>query len=151
MNFDQFATSFKNPEPVSEEIKPETTEPADIVIAGSVLSITDKSCCIHINGAQYEVASGDIIDIQVLVPPKAPETPAATEAAPAEEEGGKPKGKRVEKKDVDKGEGGSVYTGPQTVLIRINKNAIFWQRTPVPAAVLAVMGTWMQVVPAEAA
>ena len=154
MNFDQFATSFKNPEPTVAcgEIKLEAGEPADVIIAGSMLAVTDSYCCIDINGVQYEVAPGDVIDIEVITPPKPAETaaPEGAEAAPTEETGGKGKGKRTEeKKDVDKP--GDVFTGAQTVLIRINKNAVLWRKMPVPAALLAVMGTWMQVVPAEAA
>ena len=156
MNFDQFATSFKNPEPTVAcgEIKLETGEPADVIIAGSMLAVTDSYCCIDINGVQYEVAPGDVIDIEVIAPPKPAETaaPEGAEAAPTEETGGKAKGKRTEeKKDVDTHEGGDVFTGPQTVLLRINKSAVLWRKMPVPAGLLAVMGTWMEVVPAEAA
>jgi len=155
MNLDQFATSFRNPEPTvgCGEIKLETGEPGEVTIAGSMLAVTDTSCCINVNGVQYEVASSDVIDIEVIAPPKTtePAAPKGAEAAPAVEEGDKAKGKRTaEKKDVDKGEA-DVVTGPQTVLIRINKNAVLWRRMPVPAALLAVMGTWMEVVPAEAA
>jgi hypothetical protein len=82
MNFDQFATSFKNPEPTVPcgEMKVETGEPGEVVIAGSMLAVTDTFCCVDVNGVQYEVARGDIVDIETLAPPKAVET-APPEAA----------------------------------------------------------------------
>jgi hypothetical protein len=126
MNFNEFAASFKNPEGVSC-YKPENQQEGDVVLAGTILHTTDEFCCISINGAQYEIAAHDVIDIQPLSPVAAPtEEKADTEEAQAE--------------DV------SEKQGPQTVLVKVKRNAILICRTPVPAKLLAAVGTWMEVV-----
>lgn len=129
MNFDQFASSFQNPEGATRcgEYKAETQPDGDVVLAGTILFTTDDSCCININGAQYEIASSDVIDIQTLSPA----------ASPAGEKTGA---------DEPPADGVPKEQQPQTVLVKVNKGAILICRTPVPATLLAAVGTWMQVV-----
>jgi hypothetical protein len=142
MNFDQFATNFQYPEGSARcgEIGVENQE-GDVILAGTILAVTDESCCIDINGAQYEFASGDVIDIQVISPTKtSPVDESEAAKTPPDDEGGKGYDKSED------AEGASAKRGPQTVVIRVNKNAILWRRVPVPAALLAAVGTWMQIV-----
>lgn len=129
MNFDQFASSFTNPEKVTRcgEYKAESQQECDVVLAGTVVYTTDDSCCIAINGGQYEIASCDVVDVQTLSPVS---SPAEQKADPVEGQAADVSGKQ----------------GPETVLVKVNKNAILIGRTPVPATLLAAVGTWMEVV-----
>jgi hypothetical protein len=128
MNFDEYAAGFPNPErriPCGEQTV--GTQVGEVVVAGTILTTEKEFCCIDINGVHYEIASSDVIDIQVIPPTdsgkgaddtwKADDVPA--KGAPA----------------------------PQLVLIKLNGNAVLCRRTPVPAALVAAVGTWVSVVP----
>jgi hypothetical protein len=131
VNFDQFATSFKNSEINTRcgEYNVEKQE-GEVVLAGTMVVTTPDSCCIDINGAQYEIASSDVIDIQTISAPESlnvekVETTDAVEPTPD---------------DV------RTMQSPETVLVKVNKGAILTCRIPVPAVLLSAVGTWMQVV-----
>jgi hypothetical protein len=125
MKFEQFVSSFKNPE-ASARCAEYPIE-KEVVIAGTMLATTPDSCCVSVNGVPYEIASNDVIDIQVIPPV----------------------GSQQEKKaDVAPQPAASKQQGPPpvTVLVKVNGGAILTCRTPVPARLLAAIGTWMQVV-----
>jgi len=129
MKFEEFGKSFKNPE---AEIRCGERQAAkDVTIVGTMLATKSDSCCISVNGTQFEIASSDVIDIQVISPTPPAQTEKTKAAAPA----------------------GTPPSPPvlPTVLIKINGGATLICRTPVQAAVLAAAGTWVQVVfpPAE--
>jgi hypothetical protein len=145
MNYDQFATSFQNPEESIRcgEISVEAQK-EEVVLAGTILAATDKFCCIDINGAQYEIASSDVIDIEVVSPK--PSSGAKAEAAQATGEAGE--GQKAD----ERAEADAASTTPSTrfALIRVNKNAVLLHRIPVPAVLLAAVGTWVKIVPPAA-
>jgi hypothetical protein len=142
VNYDQFASNFQNPEDFRcGESKVETKE-EPVVLAGTILVATDESCCIDINGRQYEVAADDVIDIQVVSRKEAsPEDRTEATEPPAED--------KVDEEATDGpiADDLSAARRPQFVLIRVNKNAVLQQRVAVPAALLAAVGTWVQIVP----
>ena len=165
MNFDQFAASYRNPEEETRCGQHGFQKPEEeLVLAGTVLNVTKAFCCIDINGAQYEVDSSDIIDIAVLPKPKSVAAAESADAEKADAERGEAEKQQAEREAEQREAAGqkpeefASYTEteesreerfPQTALLRVNRNAILWQRTPVPAALLAAVGTWMHVVPAE--
>jgi hypothetical protein len=148
MNFDQFAATFQNPDrdPCRDLSNLATTPVGDVVVAGQILSATKDSCCLSINGAVYEVAATDVIDIQFLspeAPPERPEEKKGTKASEASE-------KRGPEKTAPK-EAPPSPDGPRVVLIKVNGNAPMWRRIPVQAALVAAVGTWVSVVAAPTA
>jgi len=69
MKYDEFVASHPNPEPAARASEQAVETPAgEVVLAGAILSATRESCCIDINGAQYEIDPHDVIDIAVLSP-----------------------------------------------------------------------------------
>ena len=118
MKLKKFASGFKNPETHlwcgADPVPPETGE---VVIAATILAVTDSHCRIDINGAKYDIDAGDVVDIE--------EIPSQAKAS-------------GEKDD-------SEETPPRAALITLNRNTIVCRLMPVQAAVLAAMGTWMLV------
>ncbi len=118
MKLKKFASGFKNPgTPLWCGVEPVAPEKREVVIAGTIHSVTDTACRIDVNGAKYEIDAADVIDIE--------EIPAA--AKPAGEEGA------------------AEEAPPRAALITLSQNAILCRLMPVQAAVLAAMGTWMWV------
>lgn len=129
MNFDQFTASFRNPEatdPCAEQ--PVQNPVGEVLIAGRILSATKELCCIEINGARYEIAGSDVIEISDVIPA------ATTHTAEKKEKAGEAK----------------VRPGPRLVMIKLSANAILQTRVRVPAALIAAVGTWVTVVPQAA-
>lgn len=147
MNFDQFAASFQNPEvkmPVAEPV----TEEGEVVLAGTIVNATKQSFSIEINGALYEGAAGDVIDIQALASPPPQEDVKKGE----EKAGAKGAYKAADNRAAQaKARDAEAKQGPQFALVRVKKNAILVQRITVPASLLAAVGTWVEVVPGKAA
>ena len=128
MKFEEFVTSYQNPveETGNDDIE-ESAEEANVVLAGTCLNIGENICRLDINGTQYEIASCDVIDIQVL---------STTDSTPPDASSAEDEGSEEE----------TTRPVPQTLLITVDKNSSLCQR--VPAVLLSAMGTWMSVVPA---
>jgi|GEM_PF-4892463 hypothetical protein len=126
MNFEQFIAGFQNPEESSLRGEILYGNPTgEVIIAATILTTTKELCCIDINGAQYEIAAGDVIDISDLVPAQS-------------EEVAEKKGETTEAAE---------KAGPRLVLIKLKSNAVLERRIAVPASLVAALGTWVQVVP----
>jgi hypothetical protein len=140
MNLDQFATGFPgfNANLPSGKDGVDKQED-DVVLAGTLLETTDESYVIDINSVQYEIASSDVIDIQAISPKESAPADRIDDIEPPNDEAG------VGEAVVDCGDA-SEKQGPEIVLIRVNRNAILGSRIAVQAALLAAVGTWMQVV-----
>jgi hypothetical protein len=129
MNFDQFAANFRNPEgaaPCSD--MPVENPIGEVTIVGTVLSIVNDICCLEINGVRYEISARYVTDIcDLAAPATEPPQPGAENAA--------------------------AYTGPgpRLVVIKVPANALLYSRVAVPAALIAVVGTWVTLVPQETA
>jgi len=97
-------------------------EKSEVVLAGTVLAVTDRYCRIDINGEKYEIDARDVIEIEEL--------PAQDVKGIA----GEHSGEKV----------------PRTVLITLDRTAVLCRPVPVQAALLAAAGTWMWVAAPEA-
>jgi len=129
MNYRQFVAGFRNPERVAEQ-------EGRVVVAGTVLMVTKERCHLDINGAQYEIAADDVIDIEAITPAESPK------AEP-------PQGEAPPKKESGETQTSPVQQDPVVVLITLSSNAVLCQR--IPAALIAATGIWMNVVPAAVA
>lgn len=118
MKLEEYASRFENSEADlwcgEERGKGEKSE---VVLAGMILSVTDKYCRIDINGGKYEIDARDVIEIGEL---------------PAQDDKGRD----------DEYSGEKV---PRTVLITMDRTAVLCRLVPVQAALLAAVGTWMWV------
>jgi hypothetical protein len=143
MKFNEFAASFRNAEEtIASNGTPVQGPPTDVAIAGTILATKDAFCIIDINGAQYEISAADVSDITVVLPPiasKAVDEESGNNAA--HKKGATAK---VEKEKVEKAE---IHTGPQFVLIKINRNAVLYRRLPIQATAVAALGTWVSIAP----
>lgn len=129
MNFDQFTASFQTPEGNARFSETTVATPiAEIVLAGTVLTATKDFCCIDINGTQYEIDPSDVIDIQALSSTDSDESVGETV-------------------DENVDEDPRALENSGVVLMKVNGNAVLWQRVPVQAGLVAAVGTWMSVVP----
>jgi len=121
MKLNEYASRFENPEADlwcgEDRGKGETSEESKVVLAGTILAVTDRYCRIDINGGKYEIDARDVIEIEEL---------------PVQ------KGRDNE----DSGE----EKVPRTVLITLDRTAVLCQLVPVQAAMQAAAGTWMWVV-----
>jgi hypothetical protein len=117
MKLKEFASRFETPEADlwcgEGRAKGEKSE---VVLAGTILAVTDRYCRIDINGGKYELDARDVIEIEEL---------------PAQDDKGR------DEKDIEK--------VSRTVLITLDRNAILCQLIPMPVARLAAVGTWMWV------
>ena len=144
MNFDQFAATFQNPvEDVRTGEDKAAEQNGDVVLAGTILATTKESCCIEINGVQYELDSGDVKDIRDVASTDDPSKDKAEAGAATDKKAAKTAGASRDK-DATK-------QGPRFVLATVNKNAVLCQHVQVPAALLAAVGTWVTLTPAEEA
>ncbi|MGC2780933.1 MAG: hypothetical protein WA418_35390 [Bradyrhizobium sp.] len=126
MKYEEFAASFPNPETATRCGDQVGEIPGgEVVLAGAIVSATKDSCCIDINGVRYEIDPNDVIDLEVL--PRAGEGERAADAG--ETAAAKP---------------------PDVTLVKATRNAVLWRRVPAPAALVAAMGTWVNVVPVAA-
>jgi len=118
MKIEEYASRFETPEADpwcgEERGKGEKNE---VVLAGTILAVTDRYCRIDINGGKYEVDARDVIDLEEL---------------PARDDQGR------DEKDFEE-------KVPRTVLVTLDRNAVLCRLVPVEAALLAAMGTWMWV------
>jgi hypothetical protein len=160
MNLDQSETDSQCSEENARSGEDRVEKPQDeVVLAATILETTDNSYFIDINGAQYEIASSDVIDTQAISPkhPSRLDSTDAVEPPDDVEVGERHKGKRAKRDrsvepppdDVEVNEiadGVSEKRAPQIVLIRVNRNVVLYRRIPVQAALLAAVGTWMQIV-----
>jgi hypothetical protein len=143
MNLDQFATGFPGFKANLPSGKDGVDKQEDnVVLAGTLLETTDESYFIDINGVQYEIASSDVIDIQAISPKESSPADRTDDIEPPNDEAGVGDAV-VDRMDV---ESVSEKQGPGIVLIRVNRNAVLGSRIAVQAALLAAVGTWMQVV-----
>ena len=123
MNVDQSAVKSQNPEPETGGDKTKTeTQPARVTVAGTILTSTKDVYCVDVNGAIYEIAAGDAIEVQII---------------PASDAG----------KDTGGDDTADRKDGPQVALFTLNADVLVVRRTPVPAVLVAALGTWMSVVP----
>ncbi|HEY0331109.1 MAG TPA: hypothetical protein VGC77_18670 [Rhodopseudomonas sp.] len=116
--------------------------PADVLIVATVLTSTDALHLVDLNGAQYEIAAGDVIDIDYpALGPVAAEAPPAEGEEPAAKE-------QADVKPTEEGADKAAATRePRLAFIKINPNAILTRRIEVPAVLVAAAGTWLSVVP----
>jgi hypothetical protein len=143
MNYEQFVGSFRNPE------KAEQPE-GKVVVAGAVILATREYCYIDINGAQYEIAAGDILDIEVIS-----STGVAKEVGAADVKSPQEAPAQAGTKDVKSPKGAPAqaaaaveYQSPVVALITLDQNTILCHRVPV--GLVTTMGTWMAIVPPTA-
>jgi hypothetical protein len=119
MKLEEYASRFENPEEDlwcgEERSKGEKSE---VVLAGTILAVTDRYCRIDINGGKYELDARDVIEIEEL---------------PALDDKGR------DEKDFEE-------KVPRTALITLDSTAVLCRLVPVQAALLAATGTWMWVV-----
>jgi hypothetical protein len=123
MNVDQPAATSQNPEPATggDQTKTET-QPAHITVAGTILTSTKDAYCVDVNGAIYEIAASDAIDVQIIPPLDAGKDTGGDDTAAGKDRA-------------------------QVALFTVNADVVLVRRTPVPAVLVAALGTWMSVVP----
>lgn len=120
MKFADLVSKFRKTEDLSAAAAPMPAMPAgEVVLAGRVVSATKDACCIDINGAQYELAPGDVMDVQLLSA-----TAAGKPDAPVKE-----------------------ITSNDVVLFKMNGTVTLSRRITVPAALVAAAGTWITLAP----
>jgi hypothetical protein len=118
MKLNEYASRFENPkEDVCRDEEQGKGEKSTVVLAGTILSVTDRYCRIDINGGKYELDARDVMEIEEL--------PAADDKGRGDE--------RSEEKI------------PRTVLVTLDRTAVLCRLVPVQAALLAATGTWMWV------
>ncbi|MBB5046661.1 hypothetical protein HNR60_001409 [Rhodopseudomonas rhenobacensis] len=116
--------------------------PADVLIVATVLTSSEAIHLVDLNGAQYEIAAGDVIDIEypALGPVAAEAPPPESEQPPAKEQvDTEPTEERADKP--------ASTQEPRLAFIKINPNAVLTRRIEVPAVLVAAAGTWLTVVP----
>jgi hypothetical protein len=124
MKFADLVSKFKKgEEPAAAPIKMGVSEAAipagEVVLAGRVVTAAKDGCCIDINGAQYDITPGDILDVQLLA-----SAVAGKPDAPVKE-----------------------ITSNDVVLFKMNGNVNLCRRMFIPAALVAAAGTWLSVAP----
>ena len=136
MDYAQFAARYRSlkesarEEPTEQQTDEECGPASSLTLVGRIGGVTRSACQVEINEAVYELASKDLVDLRLLT------EALRGDADPAED-------------DEDKEEIG--ITNEDFIALTIRDDAVLWRRVSVAAQVLAAAGTWISVVPNEAA
>ncbi|MEY9633429.1 hypothetical protein ABIF66_001658 [Bradyrhizobium japonicum] len=126
MNYDEFVATWPHKEPPPRQAPPTAAAaPGEITLAGSIVYANERICCFEASGSHFEIDPEDVIDVQVHAPAAGPRAENA-EAQAAETE-----------------------KGPHIAILKVRHDTVLCRWVPVPAALVAALGTWVNVVPAS--